>query len=198
MSNYELTNFDVLMIHAAAVETHVYGTLRMVKEETVYFTGPDDVVDLSARRGLIDSSTSGQLSLNEYFFESLTPDFDESKYAIWDMIADDQNTLKEIFELFAREGVGYNPTPPAGVLSQNMTWFYSSEDVIERMRDLNFVNSGIVYLQTTRASSDFEESQRIAALVTFAKHKCRHNWDGESEFWSCKICGEYSFTVQKP
>jgi hypothetical protein len=200
MESYEFTDLDVFMVHAAEVETKIYGTLRMVREDTTFQSQSDAQNYLRQSRGLLSDGDfeHGPVSVSEYFFESLNPDFDEDKFAIWDMIADDQSALKKIFEMFEREGVGSNPEPPTGSLHQSMAWFYPSGAVIQKMSEPDFVQLGIDFLRTNRATTDFEESQRVAALVTFAKHRCIHVWSGESEDWSCDLCGEPSFLPDQP
>jgi hypothetical protein len=197
MPQTELSDLDFFMVCAVDIETNTYGTIRMAKEISTFEPTADGLREAQSTRGLLGQNGDSPV-VEHYHFELLAPDFDDKDYAIWDMIADHQTQLRDIFELLSFEGVGFNPEPPELMLSQSMTWFYSSKPLSEYTDDPQFVEQAIDFLRNHKADSDFTDSQRVASLMTFAKHRCIHEWDGEPEFWQCLKCGKWSYLDDAP
>jgi hypothetical protein len=174
-----ISDLDMALLIAVEIEYSFYGTLRMVMESTVFGKTSDGKNQASAERGFL-SEHNGSPLVESYYFELLAPDFDPATYSIWDMLADHQAELKKLFELLEREGVGFDPDPPEGVLSRNMTWFFNNESTQSFAGKREFISNMALFLKTFQASSDFEETQRIAALSTFTKHACEHDFHGEN------------------
>ena len=197
MPETELSDLDFYMICAAEAETNTYGTIRMAKEISIFESGADGVREAKATRGVLGQNGDNPV-VETYHFELLAPDFDAEDYAIWDMIADHQTELRDIFEKLNFEGVGFNPDPPEHVQSQSMTWFYPAQSLTKYLDDPEFVEQAIDYLRSHTADSDFHDSQRVASLMTFAKHRCVHEWEGENEFWECTKCEKWSYLFDSP
>jgi hypothetical protein len=187
-----ISDLDMALLIAVEIEYSFYGTLRMVMESTVFENTSDGKNLASAERGFL-SEHNGSPLVQSYYFELLAPDFDPAVYAIWEMLADHQIELKGLFELLEREGVGWDSDTPEGVLSRNMTWFFNNESTQSFAGKREFISNMAVFLKTFQASSDYEETQRIAALSTFAKHSCEHDFHGEPEMWTCNKCGAESY-----
>lgn len=192
-------NLDFLMVCAVDIELKTYGTIRMVKQFTQWIPGyvpqPSDY-----QPGLI-AECGGYYETHQYFFELQNVDFEVENpqtVEIWEMITAHQVLLAPIFERLEKEGVGFNPYPPENATEQSMTWFYPPNSLQHLTGDPQFVSQSVGFLRSCGSTSDFQDSQRVAALITFAKHLCSHEWEGESESWTCSRCNVVSYLAEKP
>lgn len=191
-AGHNLSDLDMALLIAVEIEYSRYSTIRMVMESTVFENCNEGHSLARAERGFLTEQNGSPL-VESYYFELLAPDFDLEVFAIWDILANHQTELRNLFELLEREGVGWDPSPPEHVLSRNMTWFFNNESTQSFAARRDFVTNMSMFLRTYRAESDYEETQRIAALTTFAKHTCEHDFGGESEMWTCNKCGAESY-----
>ena len=195
------------MILAADIELNTYGTIRMVKEVTSFSTGYEPQAT-EYLPGTI-SDTGGFYESTRYFFEILNLDFEEENpeaLQAWSKISENQELLGQIFETLGREGIGFNPNPPANVTQQSMTWFYPTQRTflptlssnLQLTNDRSFSAEAVAFLQSYVPANDFQDSQKVATLMTFSKHLCVHDWEGEPESWICTICQSHSYLGELP
>lgn len=197
VDNSSLSELDIMMILSVDLETNVYGTLRLVMEHTHFDNTPSGISASQNERGLVRFS-EGRLEAEAYFFELLSPDFDDGAYSLWDKLAEDQSGLGRVCQSLEREGVGWDPSPPDGIITRSMTWFYPNQSFLHDDGNQELLRGGIQACLSLEAKTEFEQAQKTAALSTLVRHQCEHNWDGEPELWECSICGTQSFLDDLP
>jgi len=197
LENSFLSELDTMMIHALDMETNFYGTIRLVMEHTHFDSTPSGISASQAERGLVRLSED-RLEAETYFFELLSPDFDDGAFSLWDKLANNQSELERLCQFLEREGVGWDPSPPEGVIARSMTWFYPNQSFLHNDKARELLCGGIQACLSLEAKTEFEQAQKTATLSTLVRHQCEHDWDGEPELWECSICGTQSFLDDFP
>ncbi|MEY4944732.1 MAG: hypothetical protein RL384_676 [Actinomycetota bacterium] len=180
---------EKLLIVAAEIERVHYGRLRMVKEVTVFdqtFLGERL---FSQAEGL--SAPSDQNVKEFYSFEDISPDLDSA--VEYEELTAFQTSLRQIFEAQDKEGIGSNPDPEPGISQQFMTWFYPSTS--KGLDEFGPEEAAYLLesLEACAIETEFHERAKAACIVTFTKHMCDHEWDGDSDDLECQNCEEHKF-----